>query len=206
MSTATQIFYCIAIPSTLILVIQTVLLFIGIGGDADADVDMDDISIDPDAPDTPDGVFGSDSADVDADLEGDVGLRIFTFRGLVAFLVVFGWVGVAMDASKISLFITLPVAFVCGVAMMLSLALIFKAVMGLRSDGNTDNRNAVGTSGKVQLAIPPSRTGEGKVHVMLQGAYVERDAVTDDDTAIPTGAEVVVVGVSGVTTLVVRKK
>lgn len=202
LSTSTQIFYCVAIPSTLILVIQTVLLFIGIGGDGDAD----DLSIDPDSTDTPDGVFGEDSADVDADIEGDVGLRIFTFRGLIAFLVVFGWVGVAMDASKISLFITLPVAFVCGIAMMLSLALIFKAVMGLRSDGNTDNRNAVGTSGKVQLTIPASRGGEGKIHVMLQGAYVERDAVTDDENAIPTGAEVVVVGVSGMTTLVVKRK
>ena len=40
---ATQIFYCIAIPSTLILLVQTVLTFMGIGDgvDADADVDVD---------------------------------------------------------------------------------------------------------------------------------------------------------------------
>ncbi len=203
LSLATQIFYCIAVPSTLVLVIQTVLLFVGVGGDSDVD-DLDfDMS---DTPDTPDGVFGEDTPEVDADVEGDVGLRVFTFRSVVAFLVVFGWVGVAMDASKISLFITLPIAFVCGVAMMLTLALIFKAVMGLRSDGNTDNRNAVGMSGKVQLTVPANRAGEGKVHVMLQGAYVERDAVTDDGEAIPTGAEVIVVGVSGMTTLVVKRK
>ena len=41
---------------------------------------------------------------------------------------------------------------------------------------------------------------------MLQGAYVERGAVTDETEAIPTGSEIVVVGVSGQTDLVVRRK
>ena len=54
--------------------------------------------------------------------------------------------------------------------------------------------------------IPALRTGTGKVHLMLQGSYVERDAVTDDETSLPTGSEIVVVGVSGQTTLIVRKK
>ena len=39
LSLATQVFYCIARPSTLILLIQTILLFVGIGGDGDVDVD-----------------------------------------------------------------------------------------------------------------------------------------------------------------------
>ena len=209
---ATQIFYCIAIPSTLILLVQTVLTFIGIGDGADADVDADvdagvdvDVDADVDAGD-PDGVFGGDSSAETGDVEGMEGLRLFTFRGIIAFLVVLGWVGVAMTASNVPLYVTIPVALVCGFAMMFSLALIFRAVMRLRSDGNADNRNAIGTAGKVQLTIPPSRTGEGKVHVMLQGAYVERSAVTDDEEAIPTGSEVIVVGVSGQTDLVVKRK
>ena len=44
LSSLSQIFYCIAIPSTLLLLIQTVLLFIGIGDEADgagADVSTD---------------------------------------------------------------------------------------------------------------------------------------------------------------------
>ena len=36
-----QIFACIAIPSTLILLIQTILLLIGIGNGSDADPDGD---------------------------------------------------------------------------------------------------------------------------------------------------------------------
>lgn len=207
---ATQVFYCIAVPSTLILIIQTLVTFLGgsDGVEGEADVGTaDDISAGGvDAVDGADGVFGDEAADNTADPAGLSGLRIITFRGIIAFLVVFGWVGVAMDSSGAKLWLTLPIAFVCGFAMMLSLALIFRAVMRLRNDGNADNRNAVGTSGKVQLTIPPARSGEGKVHLMLQGAYVERNAVTDEGEAIPTGAEVIVVGVSGQTDLVVKRK
>lgn len=199
---ATQIFYCIAVPSTLVLLIQSVLTFMGIGDGIDADVDTD-VDLDLNAAD---GVFGDNQPTEAPDTDGMEGMRLFTFRGIVAFLVVLGWVGVAMSASGVSLYITIPVALVCGFAMMFSLALILRAVMRLRSDGNTDNRNAIGIAGKVQLTVPPSRTGEGKVHVMLQGAYVERNAVTDDEEAIPTGSEIIVIGVSGQTDLVVKRK
>lgn len=203
---AVQIFYCIAIPSTLILIIQTVLLFLGIGDDADGMDSIGDSA--PDLSDTEagDGVFGENLATEEPDFQGFEGLRILTFRGVIAFLVVFGWVGVAMGATSAPLWLTIPIAAVSGFAMMLMLAVLLRAVMRLKSDGNTDNRNAIGTSGRVQLTIPAYRTGEGKVHLMLQGAYVERDAVTDDPEPIKTGSEIVVIGVSGQTTLVVRRK
>ena len=208
MGIATQVFYCIAIPSTLLLLIQTVLMFIGFGEDADSidDVGMDSMPEDVDLPDVGEGVFGENSLSEVQDIFGMEGLRVFTIRGLIAFFVVFGWVGIVMQGADISLWITIPVAAVCGLAMMFALAFLVRGVMQLRSDGNTDNRNAVGIAGKVHLTVPPSRSGEGKVHVMLQGAYVERNAVTDSEEPIPTGSEVVVVGVSGQTDLVVKKK
>ena len=200
LSIAAQVFYCVAIPATLILIVQTVLMFIGIGNDADGvgdDMpdDLGDATPD-DMPDAPDA----------EDISGLADLRIFTLRSIVAFFVVFGWVGVALDAVDAAIYITVPVAIVSGFAMMLLLAFMMRAVMRLRGDGNIDNRNAIGTAGRVQLVIPPARTGSGKVHVMLQGSYVERDAVTDDTEAIPTGAEIIVVGVSGQTDLVVKRK
>lgn len=206
LGTVSQIFYCIAIPATLVLLIQTVMMFIGMGDDGDISGDgaMDDVGDLPDG-DT-DGVFGEDSLPEIEDASGLMGLRIFTLRGIVAFFVVFGWVGVVMQDAGIHLAITVSVATLSGFAMMVALAFLFKAVMKLRSDGNTDNRNAIGTSGKVYLAIPPSRSGEGKVQVILQGVFVERNAVTDETETIPTGAEIVVVGVSGQVDLVVKRK
>lgn len=221
---ATQIFYCIAIPTTLVLIIQTVMMFFGLDdGDADTDFDFDtdvDADFDMDAdfgdfdgdvadiPDTDisDGIFGDDSVFDGHDVAGLDSLRIFTVRGIIAFLVIFGWVGVVMTTADIGLVITLPVAAVCGLAIMVLVAYLFKVVMKLRSDGTADNRNALGGAGKVYLTIPPSRQGEGKVNVMLQGSYVERNAVTDEGEAIPTGSEIIVVGISGQTTLVVKRK
>ena len=209
LSVASQAFACAAIPATLILLIQTLLMLIGIGNESDGFGDdvADDLPDDvpDDLPDT-DGVFGDNEISDVSDSVGFEGLRVFTVRGIVAFFVVFGWVGIAMDATGVSLPITLAVSVVSGAAMMLVLAVMMSAVKRLRNDGNVDNRNAIGKSGKVHLTIPANRQGEGKVHIMLQGAYVERNAVTDDDVAIVTGSEVVVIGVSGDTDLVVRRK
>ena len=199
-----QVFYCIAIPSTLVLLIQTILMFIGMGEDVDGDVDTDAIA--DDLPDVDEGVFGENSVTEASDAWGLEGLRIFTVRGIISFFVVFGWVGVVMLSAGVPIFITIPVALICGFGMMFLLAVLFKLVMKLRSDGNIDNRNAIGTSGRVYLTIPASRSGEGKVYVMIQGSYVERGAVTDETEAISTGSEVLVVGISGQTDLVVRRK
>lgn len=194
-----QVFYCIAIPATLLLIIQTVLMFLGIG-ETDSDVDTDgmaddlggnEIDIDPD---NPNGFLGAD------------GIKIFTLRGLIAFFVIFGWMGIVLTGNGVDLWLTVLISALCGFAMMVLLAYIFKGILKLRSDGNTDNRNAIGVAGKVHLTIPANRSGEGKVHLMLQGSYVERSAVTDSDEPIPTGSEVVVVGISGQTDLVVKKK
>ena len=194
LSLVSQIFACVAIPATVVLLVQTVLMLVGIGLEADGgDISVGE-SIDADGP------------EFDVDLDGMDALRIFSIRGIIAFLVVFGWVGFVMDRAGVMLLITVPVAAVCGFLMMLVLALLMRTVMRLRNDGNLDNRNALGVSGRVYLTVPPARTGEGKVNILLQGTYVERDAVTDEGEPIPTGCEIVVIGLSGQTTLVVKRK
>ncbi len=220
LSLISQIFACIAIPATVVTLIQTVLMVIGMDSDtgdtsdmpefddfsADTDIDADiDLDTDIDA-DFNDGIFGSEDIEADPDPSGLDDLHIFTVRGIVAFLVVFGWVGYALDAAGIAIWISVLAATVCGFIMMFLLALLMRAVMKLRSDGNLDNRNALGVSGKVYLTVPAMRCGEGKVNVLLQGSYVERDAVTDEAESIPTGAEIVVTGLSGQSTLVVKRK
>ena len=211
LSTASFVFVCIAIPATLFLLIQTVMMFIGIGSNSEfADSGADDIEADlPDA-EAPDGDIGDTDVydgETDAPDAADFdGLRIITVRGVVAFFVMFGWTGLAMDRAGCPLYATLPVAFVAGSAVMILLAILFKWVMKLQNDGNINNRNAIGVAGKVYLTVPSSRKGMGKVNVMIQGSYVERNAVTDEDEDIPTGSEIVVIGVSGDTDLIVKRK
>ena len=192
MGLAAQILYCIAVPATLVLVIQTVLMFLGLDDDGDFQIDAPETDLEAD-------VDLSDAAGLDS-------LNVFTLRGILAFFVVFSWVGIFMLSVNVNLPITLIVAGASGFAMMFAVAYLFRLVLRLRSSGTTDNRNAVGSAGKVYLTIPPSRMGEGKINVMLQGAYVERNAVTDETEAIPTGCEIIVVGTSGQTSLVVKRK
>ena len=205
LSIISQVFYCIAIPSTLVLLIQTILLFLGLDDDGADDLSGGgdiDVSADVDG----DGIFDADGTEVPEDISGLADLKIFTLRGIIAFFVVFGWVGVSMDSMDISYYVTIPVSVACGVLMMVAIAFLMRAVMRLRNDGNIENRNAVGKSGTVYLTIPASRGGEGKVQVMIQGSYVERNAVTDEAEPIPTGSEIVVIGVSGNSNLVVKRK
>lgn len=205
MSMASHVFLLVAIPATVVLIVQTVLMLIGIG---DAEVDAPDSVIPDDM--VPDDMIPDDGiGDLDgdgADFEVSESLHIFSIRGVIAFLVVFGWLGLAMDSAGVSLWITLPVAVAAGAAIMVLLAFLLRAVMRLRGTGNLDIRNALGTAGTVYLTVPEQRKGTGKVSILLQGSLVEREAVTDDETAITTGTEIVVVGVSGQTTLVVRRK
>ena len=196
---ASQILHCIAVPATLVLLVQTILMLLGLDDNADGliDSDLSDLELD-------DVTIGDDT-DV-SDMAGLESLHLLTVRGIISFFVIFGWVGIVMLGANINLAISLGVATICGLAMMVAIAYLFKLIMKLKCNGVADNRNALGTAGKVYLTIPPSRKGEGKVNVMLQGAYVERNAVTDETDAIPTGSEIIVVGVSGQTSLVVKRK
>ncbi|MBQ7935682.1 MAG: hypothetical protein IJ333_04970 [Clostridia bacterium] len=212
LSFVAQIFACVAIPATVVLLIQTILMLIGMGMEADGidDIHLEDLHLGDSMPEADlqpgDGVFHDGVPEGDIDPSGLADLKIFSVRGLIAFFVVFGWVGFVMENAGAALWLTVPIATVCGFSVMFLLALLMRAVMHLRNDGNLDNRNALGVAGKVYLTIPPSRSGEGKVNVLLQGSYVEREAVTDETEAIPTGCEVVVTGLSGQTTLVVKRK
>ena len=202
-----QVFYYVAIPFTLVLIIQSVLTLIGLGGhDADADADSDfDMDSDSD--------FDMDSdADADMDMDSDfdtgghidvhghehgidaAGFRFFTVRGIVAFFCIFGWSGLAFYASGMQAALTILLAVVCGFAAMFAIGLMFYAVKRLQSSGNIKYSNALGKTAEVYIPIPAQRSGKGKVMVNVQERLIEADAVTDEETPLKTGENVKVVG------------
>ena len=197
-----KIFICIAIPSTVLLVVQFILTLVGIDGNADGDVDgnldIDGVDLDGDGiPDT--------SPESDPFNDG-IGFRLFTLRGFIAFFAVMGWMGFVLAGADVSIPVTCLVAFASGVVMMVVVALIYRFFAKLQTNGNVNIRNAVGTSGSVYLNIPPRRSGKGKVNLVVQERFGEYDAVTDEEEAIPFGCEVVVIGLSGPDTLLVKRK
>lgn len=206
----------LAVPATLILVIQTVLLLVGLGGGGDADADGDfDADADGGFDAGPDGVDdgGMDAGDADDGADGPdaeagtspwAGLKLFTLRGVVAFLAIAGWGGLWLLRLGVWTPLALFLAVAMGVWAMVLLALLMRWVLRLQADGTVRPQNAVGLPATVYLTVPARRAGAGKVSVLVQERLSEFDAVTDGEEALPTGAQATVVGVLDEGTLIVR--
>lgn len=181
-----QIFACIAIPSTLILLIQTILLLIGLGGtDGDADAELD--------------------ADGDVDGDGcDDGLALFSVRGIMSMLAVMGWSAMALLETPLPGFVSILISVALGVSMLFIMAYFMKLIYKLQNSGNIDLGNAVGKMAQVYIPIPPKGTGSGKVHLTVQEKYCEFGAITTAGTKIKTGSYVRVVSVDEMGMLVVE--
>lgn len=192
LSTFQQALACAAVPATVIMLIQTVLLIFGIGGHAADHGEFDhDHDFDHDFDHSHDGAHHS------------YGVRLFTVRGLVALFAVGGWLGIAavdLGASELTSGI---IAAVSGILALLLVAYIIKVFLGFQESGNLDAHNAVAQTAKVYLTIPARRGGTGKVMLTLQERLVEMDAVTDFDKDIKTDSMVQVVSATD-NVLVVR--
>ena len=209
LSSAQHIFYYIAVPFTLVLLIQSVMSIIGLGGhdsdaDADSDFDMDsDSDFDMDSDADMDADFDADAhIDMHMDMHADghdhgiaaAGFKFFTIRGIVAFFCIFGWSGLAFYAAGFAIWAVTALAFVCGLVAMLVIGLMFYAVKRLQSSGNISYSNAIGKTAEVYIPIPAKREGKGKIMVTVQERLIEAEAVTDEKTKVKTGEQVTVVG------------
>jgi len=193
LETAAKIFAYIAIPATVLLAVQIIMSLIGFGHDGgDIDGDMGDFD-------------GDGNVDYHDMHHGD-GMRLFSVRGIVAFLAVLGWTGLTMLKSSAGLWVAIPVSVAAGAAAMLIIAYLFRLFFKLQSDGTANISNAVGASGSVYLTIPALRAEKGKISIMLQGRLSEIEAVTDDSKPIASGAEIEVTGVADQNTLIVKRK
>lgn len=214
----------LAVPATLVLLIQTVLLFVG--GISDGDADGDGLDLDGDGiPDVDLDGDGIPDLDLDGDgipdvdLDGDgipdgpeevtqaaaAGLHILTLRGIIAFLTLFGWGSLWLNQILPS-FWALFLGVQMGIIGMVGIAFLVREAVKLQYDGTLDMRNAVGQLGTVYLTIPASRAAAGKVNVLVQEQLREFEALTDSETPIPTGAEVLVTGLLHQDTLLVAPK
>ena len=117
-----------------------------------------------------------------------------------------GWTGLALMKGGVETWISVLVSFVAGSIALVLMALAMRWFSRLQNDGTMDIRNALGVAGTVYITVPPARSERGKVNIVLQNQLGEFDAVTDEETPLKYGTEIVVIGISGTNTLVVKKK
>ncbi len=201
-----QIFYTIAIPATLILVIQAIFSMLGLS-DMDGEMDgMDGIGSEGVTSfGDMDEIFEVDLEDANTVSDGFVGdFRFFTFRGLIAFFSIFGWTG-AILAGKSSTVVAVIGATLAGLTAMFVVGYLFYIMTKLQSSGNIAYINAIGKTGEVYLTIPPNNQGKGKVMLTVQERLIECSAMTKGDAPIKTGETVKVIGLLSDHTLIVEK-
>ena len=180
-----KIFWCIAIASSLIFIIETVLTFIGADVEMDLDTDFD----------VPDGGF-----------EGDPSMNLYTFRNLVNFLLGMSWTVIILNEQIAAKALLMVIAFAVGALMVFVVMMMFKGLSKMQQSGNIDvYRSAVGCSGKVYLTIPGERKGVGKVQININNSIREYDALTDSEDDLKTGASIKVTEVIDASTLIVEE-
>ncbi len=172
-----QIFLLVAIPSSVVLVIQTVLLLIGLDDDMDAE----------------------------SDPLGDDGLTLFSVRGIVSMLCITGWSGFVLCETSLPLFGSIAIAVLLGILTLIGMAFLMRSVQRLQSSGNIQVSNAVGKVGQVYIPIPANAEAAGKINITVQEKYSEFSAITMGDEPLSTGTYVRVVAVNDAGILVVER-
>jgi len=199
-----QVFAFFAIPMTVVMMLQFILLIIGIGFDSDIDGGAEvDSGIDLDYGADNDATLGEvcsytdkSGKEVESKSSPPI-LRIFTIRGIVAFFALGGWAGLAALSAEVHWFWAIQIALFSGVAALLLASIVIRLALRMQTSGNLNIYNAIEQQAEVYIRIPPARSERGKVTMLLQERFVELDAMTDNSEELLPGTTVNVLALAG---------
>ncbi|GAU79796.1 NfeD family protein [Fusibacter sp. 3D3] len=180
--TLEKIYLYVAIPASLILLIQTLMTIFGLSGEIDADFD----------------------ADGDVDITGASHMTLFSVRNIIAFFTFFGWSGLWLVTKNIPVVLTLFFSIVIGLIFVMISMSLFLLISRMQRNGTLNFDNALDQVGEVYIPIPPNRQGAGKVMIAVQGSLRELEAITDESTVIKTGTKVKVLAIFGTNQLLIE--
>lgn len=183
LSVLEHVYLWLGVAATLFLIIQIVLMcFSSFGGDLDVD------------------------GDGDIDVDVDSGVSIFTVKSITAFFAVGSWAGLLTCAlaSEQLQWLSIIVAIIAGAAAMAVVVLLLRLMVKMQCNGNVETEKLIGKRATVYVAIPPSRSGRGKITLEAQGKFMELDAVTDESEKLSADVSVEIVSTENECTVVKR--
>ena len=133
----------------------------------------------------------SDSTD-SADLSPDGLLPMLSLRGILAFGMFTGWTAFALARSGYSTLWASLGGIAAGWFAAWLVWRMLRWMLTWQSSGTLDMRRAIGKNGVVHLVVPAIGQGTGKIHLELQGALRELDAIAATQPLL-TGTRVIVV-------------
>ena len=151
-------YWFIALPASIIFILQTIMTFVGL--------------------DAGDGT----SADFDGDMDGgDMPFQLFSFRNLINFLLGFGWGGICFYNTIENQGILGTVALIMGAIFLVLFFVIIRQLTKLEENNTFTLNMAIGKTGNVYLTVPENKSGSGLVQVSVNGAVRELQAITIGD-------------------------
>jgi len=180
-SLAKQIFYGIALTAGLVSLILMVMAVLGMEHDDAVDA-------------------LASGGDVDHDGGG-----IFSVKPLTGFFLGFGWIGGFSLGRGADVWLAVVLGCMAGGAMMALIVFMFRAILGIRSDGTARIEDAVGAVGTVYVTLPPAKAGGGQVTVTFRGRQETYGALQVGEQAVPSGEKVKVVSLVDARTVLVER-
>lgn len=151
-------FWFVAIPTSLIFIIQTIMTFMGA--------------------DSSDGT----QADFDGDLNGaDAPFQLFSLRNLINFLLGFSWTGISFYTTISNKPILIGLSLFVGVLFVYLFFIIIRQVQKLAEDNSFKLSDTLNKSAEVYLTIPGNKNGKGKIMISVNGAFHELEAMTENE-------------------------
>ena len=161
------IYWGIALISSLVFTIQTIMLFVGF--DTDADFSGGDVAFDVD------------------------GLALVSVKTVACFLLGFGWSGVILAPLFENAWVVALISLGIGALFMFGAWILLKQVLTLSQDNTFHADKIVGYTANVYLRIPADADKSGKIMVSYEGSLHELQAFNAGAEEIPTGAKVHIV-------------
>lgn len=175
-----QTFYYVAIPTSLIFIIQTIMTFVGT--------------------DSSDGI----DADFDGDLtHGHAPFQLFSLRNLINFLLGFSWTGISFYSTVPNKLILIIIAVIVGTLFVAAFFLVIRQVQKLAEDNSFNILNTLNKTAEVYLPIPERKSGTGKIMISVNGSYHELTAMTEHEK-IPASTMVKVIKIENNNILIVE--
>jgi hypothetical protein len=139
LDTLLKTFWFVAIPTSLIFIIQTVMTFMGT--------------------DSSDGL----QPDFDGDLNGaDAPFQLFSLRNLINFLLGFSWTGISFYTTISNKPLLIVLSLVVGVLFVYLFFIIIRQVQKLAEDNSFKITNTLNKTAEVYLTILKTKKEKGK--------------------------------------------
>jgi hypothetical protein len=177
-----KVFWLTAIIASIILGIQAILVFMG------ADIG-DEVHALPDH-ELP---------------EAHSWFCVFSLKSLILFLLVFSGSGIVLYTIIPNPVWLVIAALVAGGLLLYLLRCITKLVQKIAAKRSSKITNTINKIAEVYLSIPESKTGKGKIILLVNGSFHELNAMTEKNRCIPSGSFVKVIRIEDRDVLIVEK-